>query len=752
MLHYQNTKKDFWNSINSSSEAITCPCCGGLMSLQYSSSYHLKLTDNASTILNQQLSYYKQTLLKIEQSLKRHNAPAFDNNVKDSTYNIDLDILSVKGTYKTTTAETLSFTIDALDIERIDEIIRTYPLLNDKDHDSKKLSAQKLLQLIQTTHLSSGLLDVTFDQPIVENLITQKITPEKLLNAIQNGPGSNVNEPEIESVYLNLEKQFPTLLQYCLLVSKGQVEMDPDLNRILSILIVYFGDTEGTRSSISIPKFTFGECSIFRSWSTIGKLLISYYYVSQLQAPFPKYVEHIRAYQEKSDTPPAIPVFVIGSRKNVEELRNLIDNIPEFEDVLLYTTDFACAGPAATIPENAEFTKRQDNKKVITNIKDELKDTIEAKACGWIPKKYSTESLLLVGGTASSKTTLLQSTIVQVKRASANLGMEFKTCSPLSNLLLEYYEQRYDDGQWDGATENGCRTSMQISLEQAENPNIVSYLVINDIAGERFEEMLRVDRNFNEIQSPLTKSNNVLFLFDLIAWRALGALIKESQNSDSSDWTRIIQERTKQENVGRAKADCHDLLIKFVDRIKKTVPSLENTNLIDKTFILAIPKCDLYLGEGMFLNGWVNKLAADGCFKRLGEDENSPYMSTWNFSKISKKEEGVFQKALEGINVMSKRAEEAIIELSKEQQEDEVGCVSAERIAKTIGSMLTYLKHTFTDVKVVPISALGGNPISDANAYDPNAKYSFKAVPLFCEALLLLPMIKMCAKPNIDNE
>lgn len=748
MLHYQNTKKDFWNSINSSAEAITCPCCGGLMSLQYSSSYHLKLTDNASTILNQQLSYYKQTLLKIEQSLKRHNSPAFDNNVKDSAYNIDLDVLSIKGMYKTNTAEALSLTIDALDIEGIDGIIRNYPLLSDKEGDNKKLTAQKLLQLIQTTHLSSGLLDVTFDQPVVENLITQRITPESLLQAMENDSGNNANDSEIDFVYLNLKKQFPTLLQYCLHISKDQSQIDPDLNRILSILIVYFGDTEGTKSSSSISKFTFGECSIFRNWSTVGKLLISYYYVSQLQSLFPKYVECIRKHENSEESTSSNPVFVIGSHNNANELKNLIDTIPEFEAVLLYTTDFACAGPAATIPDNAEFIKRQDNKKVLTNIKDELKDTIEAKACGWIPKKYSTESLLLVGGTASSKTTLLQSTIVQVKRASANLGMEFKTCSPLSNLLLEYYEQRYDDGQWDGATENGCRTSMQISLEQAENPSVVSYLVINDIAGERFEEMLRVDRNFNEIQSPLTKSNNILFLFDLIAWRALGALIKESQSSDSSDWSKIIQERTKQETVGRAKADCHDLLIKFVDRIKKTVSSENSTQLIDKTFILAIPKCDLYLGEGMFLNGWVNKLTTDGCFKKLGDDDNSPYMSTWNFSKISKGDGGIFQKALEGINVMSKRAEEAIIELSKEQQDDEIGCVSAERIAKTISSMLTYLKHTFSDVKVVPISALGGNPPSDQKEYDPNAKYSFKAVPLFCEALLLLPMIKMCTKTD----
>ena len=101
-------------------------------------------------------------------------------------------------------------------------------------------------------------------------------------------------------------------------------------------------------------------------------------------------------------------------------------------------------------------------RKKISLIKDEVE--VEAEICGWLPKEEPTESLLLVGGTASSKTTLLQATIVQVKRAAAKLKMIFEPCSPLSKMLLDYYEQHYDDGKWSGATETGSRTSLQLKI------------------------------------------------------------------------------------------------------------------------------------------------------------------------------------------------------------------------------------------------------------------------------------------------
>ena len=479
------------------------------------------------------------------------------------------------------------------------------------------------------------------------------------------------------------------------------------------------------------------------------KCISSYFYVSSLHGLFPEYVKFMQTnefdlFKDIADEPSEERKFILGSPNNVSNLRKLRENVPQFEDVLLYTVDFACAGPAVSIPENATIAIRQNNKRVDTTIQEQIRNTIESEVCGWVPKEQSTESLLLVGGTASSKTTLLQSTIVQVKRASANLGMEFKTCSPLSNLLLEYYEQRYDSYKWKGATENGCRTSIQISMQQSDNPEIVSYLVINDIAGERFEEMLRIDKDYNEIQSPLIKSNNILFLFDLIAWRQLNALIKETTET-TDDWKRLEKEREKQESVGRAIADSHALLIKLIDRVKSA--SEKTDGLIDRTFILAIPKCDLYIGEGMFLNGWVENLTREGYLKKLGNEDNSPYMSTWKFPENIKKDKSIFRAALDGINEMSKLAEKSIKELADEQKNDDTGSVSAERIAQKVNSTLITLQHTFKDVKVVPVSALGKMPIDND---DPTGDFEARATPLFCEALLLLPMIKMCAEKDIE--
>lgn len=69
--------------------------------------------------------------------------------------------------------------------------------------------------------------------------------------------------------------------------------------------------------------------------------------------------------------------------------------------------------------------------------------------------------------------------------------MIFEPCSPLSKMLLDYYEQHYDDGKWSGATETGSRTSLQLKLFQAAEPSKVSYLVINDIAGENLKKCFK---------------------------------------------------------------------------------------------------------------------------------------------------------------------------------------------------------------------------------------------------------------------
>lgn len=39
--------------------------------------------------------------------------------------------------------------------------------------------------------------------------------------------------------------------------------------------------------------------------------------------------------------------------------------------------------------------------------------------------------------------------------------------------------------------------------------------------------------------------------------------------------------------------------------------------LIDRTFMLVIPKADLYIGEGMFLRQWIDKLVKTSSWNKL---------------------------------------------------------------------------------------------------------------------------------------
>jgi hypothetical protein len=247
--------------------------------------------------------------------------------------------------------------------------------------------------------------------------------------------------------------------------------------------------------------------------------------------------------------------------------------------------------------------------------------------------------------------------------------------------------------------------------------------------------MLMVEKDHNVIQSPLSHARHIIFLFDLIAWRQLSALLQDT--NEQGGWAKVKSERERQTSVGRAVEDSRDLMVKLISRVVSA--SGANERPIDRSFILVIPKSDLYIGEGMFLNGWVTSLAQKGYLKKLGTDDESPYMSRWKFKKAND-QESEFEAALRGINEMSVMASDAIKDLSKRISEDE-NAVAADRVAVNIASILTYLERNFSDVKVVPVSALGKAPTGgDGNA---SKGFTAKAVPLFCEALLLLPMIEM---------
>jgi hypothetical protein len=305
-------------------------------------------------------------------------------------------------------------------------------------------------------------------------------------------------------------------------------------------------------------------------------------------------------------------------------------------------------------------------------------------------------------------------------------------------MLLGHFEQEYDAGNWKGATENGCRTSIQIALQKSGNPESEYYLVINDIAGERFEEMLRKEKEYNEIQAPLAQANNILFLYDLIAWRQLIALLKKSQSRDVSQDKKdglemsILKEYDRQAAKGRAITDSYTLLIGLIDRIKSTNV---NEKLIDRTFILSIPKCDLYTGDGMFLSKWIKDLKTKNYVYNI---ENTIYTSSWDFPEIEK--DNVFDTALNRIREISDMASDAIKDLARSKEKNQATKVLAEQIAENVDSTLVLLEKTFKEVKVIPVSALGQSPEPNDDA---EKAFHVKPNPLFSEALFLLPMINM---------
>lgn len=53
----------------------------------------------------------------------------------------------------------------------------------------------------------------------------------------------------------------------------------------------------------------------------------------------------------------------LGSNTNKAKLDNLLQHVDGLKDVILYMTDFVCAGAPATIPSGAAYTRRFHNQK-----------------------------------------------------------------------------------------------------------------------------------------------------------------------------------------------------------------------------------------------------------------------------------------------------------------------------------------------------------------------------------------------------
>src|SRR3954454_24877772 len=388
VISYRNTKTDFWASLDAGRNAIVCPCCGTHMSLQISASYQLMLTREASVHLNQQLEFYRRTILAVERVLRRHNSTAFVDPVKGSPFPLEERLVSFKGEFSNPNGTAMRGLLSKLDIEKLDAIVQKWPRLremegtSDKSAErSKRMTSQDLLQLVQMPTLTAGLNVIVFDQPSTEDVLA-RFKPVDILHEIrQQSPGK---EPiPVNSVAQYLLAHFPCIMRYCSYLARtDQPVEDECLIRLLSILLVYFAhQATGTR------EFTFGTHIQLRNWHTVAELLTSYHYVSALQDVFPKYVGHIEALTSSAqDASGDDDILKLGSFDNVAKFQSWKDKVPEFEKVVLYTLDFACSGPMTAIPEDAEIVVRRDNKKETIKISEEIAGMVESRACGWIPK------------------------------------------------------------------------------------------------------------------------------------------------------------------------------------------------------------------------------------------------------------------------------------------------------------------------------------------------------------------------------
>ena len=332
-------------------------------------------------------------------------------------------MISPKGLFQSIGGEETTKVTAALDLEKLDEIVEKWPKLKETSENRKFPSSQTLLEVIQYPPLAAGINTVAFDQLITESTLL-KYSPAEFWEFLKKGETKNDSiDDEKYVVFTYLKEKFPRCLDY--LLKSSLEDSDDCIFRILGNLILYFGHGAKESTISDLKEFSFGTYARLRTSQTLGELLTSYYYVTMIVKMFPDYAEYVMGQRESPTPSRDFDDLKVGAFDNAQKFQDWKESIPQFENVFLYTVDFACSGTKATIPLDAKIVSRRKGERKERLIEEEIKSMVESKYCGWTPKENSTESLLLFGGTAAGKTTLLQSTIIQVKRAAANLGMIF---------------------------------------------------------------------------------------------------------------------------------------------------------------------------------------------------------------------------------------------------------------------------------------------------------------------------------------
>lgn len=96
-------------------------------------------------------------------------------------------------------------------MEKIDDVVRDVPRLS--AFEERKYTGEKFLRIFEPPHLNGGLIDLTFEQPKIDRLLTIEVPAIYIINKLND---TDCEENHRGNIILEqLRRRLPTIMEYC---------------------------------------------------------------------------------------------------------------------------------------------------------------------------------------------------------------------------------------------------------------------------------------------------------------------------------------------------------------------------------------------------------------------------------------------------------------------------------------------------------------------------------------------------------
>lgn len=368
--------------------------------------------------------------------------------------------------------------------------------------------------------------------------------------------------------------------------------------------------------------------------------------------------------------------------------------------------------------------------------------------CNWIPSVARTHSILLVGSPGTGKSQICNTGLSVLRSNSLSLGFRTSNQDSFSSVKLAALKREYREGLLKEPTKQN--RDWKIELVGVRNdPERRLRVAVIDPTGESINTVAQGTGVDPDLRRLLVNCETVVFLYDL--WSdsdfndALRSANREPFANALADALEAERDRDKR---GGFFTQPSEILQKLIDLLKELRGG--DQGLREINFVCVIPKADTFIAPGLvtaekhfFLTDVARKLHEQNLLIPSLRTNNSSSAARFESiagagTKYCERDGDVVRRQLEMLSQVSAWTRDALKKLGDVIPDDGQKQLRQAQTDKIDHGVIEFLEQRFNKVFFLPVSALGEVPTPDQRTA---RKLKSAPTSMLAEYVFLLPML-----------